>query len=185
MVAFQYQDMFPLGPDETPYRQVTDEFVSTVSADGVDIVKVAPEALTVLTKEAMRDIAHLLRPGHLQQLSSILDDPEASDNDRYVAYSLLKNANIASGMILPGCQDTGTAIVMGYKGQEIWTRGNDAEAISRGVFNTYTESYLRYSQMAALTMTKTGMRPNQLLSSHGMGTSLTIGLLLRAGLDLD
>lgn len=152
MVAFQYQDMFPLGPDETPYRQVTDEFVSTVSADGVDIVKVAPEALTVLTKEAMRDIAHLLRPGHLQQLSSILDDPEASDNDRYVAYSLLKNANIASGMILPGCQDTGTAIVMGYKGQEIWTQGNDAEAISRGVFNTYTESYLRYSQMSALTM---------------------------------
>jgi fumarate hydratase class I len=152
MVAFQYQDMFPLGPDETPYRQVTDKFVSTVSADGVDIVKVAPEALTLLTKEAMRDIAHLLRPGHLQQLASILDDPEASDNDRYVAYSLLKNANIASGMILPGCQDTGTAIVMAYKGQEIWTQGNDAEAISHGVFNTYTESYLRYSQMSALTM---------------------------------
>jgi fumarate hydratase class I len=152
MVAFQYQDMFPLGPDETPYRQVTEKFVRTVSVDGVDIVKVAPEALTLLTKEAMRDIAHLLRPGHLQQLASILDDPEASDNDRYVAYSLLKNANIASGMILPGCQDTGTAIVMAYKGQEIWTQGNDAEAISHGVFNTYTESYLRYSQMSALTM---------------------------------
>ncbi len=152
MVTFQYQDMFPLGPDETPYRKVTDDYVSTIDAGGTEIVKVEPEALTLLTKEAMRDIAHLLRPSHLQQLRNILDDPEASDNDRYVAHELLKNANIASGMVLPGCQDTGTAIVMAYKGQNVWTSGNDAAAISQGVFNTYTESYLRYSQMAPLTM---------------------------------
>ena len=152
MVTFQYQDMFPLGPDETPYRQLSDEFVSTIDVGGNEVVRVEPEALSLLTEQAMRDIAHLLRPGHLQQLRNIMDDPEASDNDRYVAYELLKNANIAAGMILPGCQDTCTAIVMAYKGQNVWTPGNDAEAISRGVFSTYTESYLRYSQMAALSM---------------------------------
>ena len=114
---------------------------------GRKILEVAPEALTLLTEEAMVDISHLLRPGHLQQLRKILDDPEASSNDRYVAMTLLKNASIAAGMVLPGCQDTGTAIVIGKKGGSVWTDGRDGEHISRGVYNTYTSKNLRYSQV--------------------------------------
>jgi len=115
-------------------------------------VSVEPEALTLLTREAMRDIAHLLRPGHLAQLRAILDDPEASANDRFVALELLRNANIAAGFVLPSCQDTGTAIVMGKKGQYVVTGGGDEEAIARGIFDTYTTTNLRYSQMAPLDM---------------------------------
>jgi len=154
MSAFTYQDMLPLGEDTTPYRLLTQDFVSTFDAGGKTFLKVEPEALTLLTREAMRDIAHLLRPGHLQQLSNILKDPEATSNDRFVALELLKNANIAAGRVLPSCQDTGTAIVMGKKGQYVFTGFKDEEAISRGVFETYTTSNLRYSQLAPLDMYK-------------------------------
>jgi fumarate hydratase class I len=152
--AFTYQDMLPLGEDTTPYRLLSKEHVSTFEAGGKTFLKVEPEALTLLTREAMRDIAHLLRPGHLQQLSNILKDPEATSNDRFVALELLKNANIAAGRVLPSCQDTGTAIVMGKKGQLVFTGFHDEEAISRGVFDTYTTSNLRYSQLAPLDMYK-------------------------------
>ncbi|QDE97085.1 fumarate hydratase [Myxococcus xanthus] len=154
MTDFQFQDMLPLGKDETPYRLLSKDHVSTFEVGGRTFLQVAPEALTLLTREAMRDIAHLLRPGHLKQLSHILEDPEASSNDRFVALELLKNANIAAGGVLPSCQDTGTAIVMGKKGQYVITGGNDEEAISRGVFETYQTSNLRYSQMAPLDMYK-------------------------------
>ena len=152
MPDFQFQEMFPLAPTDTPYRSLGADGVALGSYKGRRIVEIDPAALTRLAAEAMRDIAHLLRPGHLAQLRKILDDPEASDNDRYVARTLLKNAVIASGMILPGCQDTGTAIVIGKKGQQVWTEGNDEEALSRGIFKTYTETNLRYSQLAPLTM---------------------------------
>jgi fumarate hydratase class I len=152
MSEFAYQDLLPVGPDDTEYRLVTTDGVSTFEAGGERFVRVAPEALTSLAREAMLDIAHLLRPGHLAQLRRILDDPEASDNDRFVALDLLRNANIAAGGVLPMCQDTGTAIVMGKKGQYVLTGGGDAEAISRGIFDTYRTSNLRYSQMAPLTM---------------------------------
>jgi fumarate hydratase, class I len=153
---FAYTDLLPLGPDETPYRLLTTEGVSTVEAAGRRFLQVEPEALTLLTREAFRDIAHLLRPGHLAQLRAILDDPEASDNDRFVALDLLQNANIAAGGVLPMCQDTGTAIVMGKKGELVLTGGpgntvSDEEAISRGVYDTYDTSNLRFSQMAPLT----------------------------------
>ncbi|MEP4193230.1 MAG: fumarate hydratase, partial [Sneathiella sp.] len=143
MPEFQYQEMFELGLDETPYRKLTDKHVSTLSADGKEILKIEPEALELLCAEAMRDVAHLLRPAHLQQLANILEDDEASDNDKFVATELLKNANIAAGMILPGCQDTGTAVIMGKKGQYVWTNGDDKEQLSKGVFKTYTETNLR------------------------------------------
>src|SRR5689334_20648969 len=131
MSDFAYQDLLPLGADTTPYRKLTSDHVSTFEGGGQTFLRVEPEALTLLTREAMRDIAHLLRPGHLAQLRNILDDPEASANDRFVALELLKNANIAAGFILPSCQDTGTAIVMGKKGQTIYTGFNDEEAIAR------------------------------------------------------
>jgi fumarate hydratase class I len=148
--VFQFQEILPLGKDETPYRLLTKDFVSSFEARGKTFLAVEPEALTLLTREAMRDIAHLLRPGHLAQLRQILDDPEASANDRFVALDLLKNANIAAGGILPMCQDTGTAIVMGKKGQYVFTGGGDEEAIARGVFDTYRTANLRYSQLAPL-----------------------------------
>ncbi|XXF75935.1 fumarate hydratase [Myxococcaceae bacterium GXIMD 01537] len=152
MTDFQFQDMLPLGKDETPFRLLTKDFVSTFEAAGRTFLQVEPEGLTLLAREAMRDIAHLLRPGHLGQLAAILKDPEASANDRFVALELLKNANIAAGGVLPSCQDTGTAIIMGKKGQHVLTRGNDEEALSRGVFDTYRTANLRYSQMAPLDM---------------------------------
>jgi fumarate hydratase class I len=152
MSDFQFQDMLPLGKDETPYRQVTGDFVSTFEAAGRTFLKVEPEGLTLLAREAMRDIAHLLRPGHLGQLASILKDPEASSNDRFVALELLRNANIAAGYVLPSCQDTGTAIVMGKKGGQVFTGGGDEEALSRGVFDAYRALNLRYSQLAPLDM---------------------------------
>ena len=149
---FEYQELLPAEPHDTPYRLLTRDGVSTFEAAGCSFVKIEPEALTRLAREAMRDIAHLLRPGHLAQLGKILDDPEASPNDRFVALELLKNANIAAGGILPGCQDTGTAIVMGKKGQYVVTGGGDEEALARGVFETYTTANLRYSQLAPLDM---------------------------------
>jgi len=152
--SFQYEDLLPIGHDNTPYRLVTSDYVSTFEARGKTFLEVELEALTKLTTEAMRDIAHLLRPGHLAQLRKILDDPEASPNDKFVALDLLKNANIAAGGVLPMCQDTGTAIVMGKKGQYVFTGGGDEAAIARGVFDTYRTANLRYSQMAPLDMYK-------------------------------
>ena len=149
---FQYSDLLPTGHSDVVYRKITDEYVSTFEAGGRRFLKVEPEALRLLTAEAMRDIAHLLRPGHLAQLAAILEDPEASPNDRFVAVELLKNANIAAGGVLPGCQDTGTAIIWGTKGERVITDSDDAEALSRGVFDTYQTSNLRYSQLAPLTM---------------------------------
>ncbi|MCU0272878.1 MAG: fumarate hydratase [Acidimicrobiales bacterium] len=151
MPDFVYQDMLPLGADPTPYRLLTTDFVSTFEAAGQTFLKVEPEALTLLTRTAMHDIAHFLRPGHLAQLAKILEDPEASANDRFVALDLLKNAAIAAGEILPGCQDTGTAIVKGKKGQLVFTGGGDEAAIAQGVYETYLRDNLRYSQTAALT----------------------------------
>jgi fumarate hydratase class I len=149
---FRFQEILPLGHDETPFRKLTSDHVSTFDAAGSTFLRVEKEALTLLTREAMHDIAHYLRPGHLAQLKKILDDPEASPNDRFVALDLLKNANIAAGGILPMCQDTGTAIVMGKKGQLVFTGGGDEEAIARGVFDTYQTYNLRYSQLAPLDL---------------------------------
>ena len=148
MSDFRYQDLLPLGADPSPYRKLTGDHVSSVQAAGRTFLQVEPEALTLLAREAMRDIAHLLRPGHLAQLRAILDDPEASPNDKFVALDLLKNANIAAGYVLPSCQDTGTAIVMGKRGQLVLTRGDDEAALARGIYETYRDSNLRYSQMA-------------------------------------
>ena len=152
MPDFVFSEIFPLGPDNTEYRLLSKEGVSEVETPLGTFLKVTPEAITLLTQTAMRDIAHLLRTDHLQQLSNILSDPEASANDRFVALDLLKNAGIAAGGVLPMCQDTGTAIVKGKKGQFVMTGGGDEEAIARGVFNTYQTSNLRYSQMAPITM---------------------------------
>ncbi|MGA0863037.1 MAG: fumarate hydratase [Ilumatobacteraceae bacterium] len=152
MAEFAFTEILPLGPDTTPYRHITNDGVSVVDTAAGRFLRVEPEALTLITEVAMRDIAHLLRPGHLQQLRNILDDPEASGNDRFVALDLLKNASISAGGVLPMCQDTGTAIVKAKKGQFVLTGGGDEEAIARGVFNTYLTSNLRYSQMAPVTM---------------------------------
>ncbi|UGY93427.1 fumarate hydratase [Streptomyces gobiensis] len=150
--VFSYTDLLPLGEDTTPYRLITSEGVSTFEADGRTFLKVAPEALRKLAAEAMHDISHYLRPEHLAQLRRILDDPQASANDRFVALDLLKNANIAAAGVLPMCQDTGTAIVMGKRGQQVLTSGGDEEALSLGIYDAYTQLNLRYSQMAPLTM---------------------------------
>ena len=153
MAAFEYQELLPIGHhDDTPFRKLTGDHVASFDACGRSFLEVAPEALTLLTRTAMRDIAHLLRPGHLAQLKQILDDQDASPNDHFVALELLKNANIAAGGILPGCQDTGTAIIMGKKGQYVLTGGGDEAAISRGVWDTYQTSNLRYSQVSPLDM---------------------------------
>ena len=152
MSAFVYQDLLPVGDDDTEYRLITTSGVSAVETDGRRFLKVEPEALTTLAREAMWDIAHLLRPSHLQQLADILDDEEASANDRFVALDLLKNAGIAAGGVLPMCQDTGTAIVMGKRGGQVLTEGGDEAALTEGIGQTYAEANLRYSQMAPLTM---------------------------------
>ncbi len=153
MPEFQFQEMFPLGPDETPYRRLTSDHVGGAEFRGERVLVVEPEALTLLAAEAFRDVSHLLRPSHLRQLRAILDDPEASANDKFVSLDMLKNANIAAGGVLPMCQDTGTAIVFAKKGQRVWTRGaEDETALARGIFKTYTETSLRYSQVAPLSM---------------------------------
>jgi fumarate hydratase class I len=148
---FRYSDLLPTGPDDTPYRLVTTEGVSTYQANGRTFLEVTPEAIQRLTAEAMHDISHYLRPAHLAQLRKIIDDPEASGNDRFVALDLLKNVNISAGGVLPMCQDTGTAIVMGKKSEGVLTGADDGEAISRGVYDAYTKLNLRYSQLAPLT----------------------------------
>jgi len=145
-------DLFPLGADTTPYRKISSDYVSVDSFKGQDILTVDPEGIRLLAETAFADINHLLRPGHLKQLASILDDPEATDNDRFVAYDLLKNANIAAGGVLPMCQDTGTAIIMGKKGRRVWTEGGDTAALSKGVLDAYEKKNLRYSQLAPIKM---------------------------------
>ena len=152
MAEFVHQDLLPLGPDMTAYRLVTSDGVEKVETELGGFLKVSQEAITALTSAAMFEIAHFLRTPHLAQLAKILEDPEASGNDRFVALDLLRNANIAAGGILPGCQDTGTAIIKAKKGQFVLTSGNDESAISRGVFDTYQSDNLRYSQMAPLDM---------------------------------
>ena len=152
MPEFSYTDMLPTGADDTEYRLLTADGISVAKALGREFLQVEPEVLTELTAAAMHDIAHLLRPAHLTQLRSILDDPEASGNDKFVAGDLLKNACIAAGGILPMCQDTGTAIIMGKRGQQLLTDGRDEEHIARGVYDAYTKLNLRYSQLAPLTM---------------------------------
>ena len=148
---FRYSDLLPTGADDTPYRLVTSEGVSTFEANGRTFLQVSPEAIRRLTAEAMHDIAHYLRPAHLAQLRRIIDDPESSGNDRFVALDLLKNVNISAGGVLPMCQDTGTAIVMGKKSEGVLTGADDGEAISRGVYDAYTRLNLRYSQLAPLS----------------------------------
>ncbi len=152
--AFVYQDPFPLGKDDTVYRLLSKEGVSTTTFEGQEILKVAPEALAFLAAQALRDCSFLLRTKHLQQVAAILQDPEASENDRYVALTLLKNAEIAAEGILPFCQDTGTATIIGKKAQGVWTGANDAEWLSRGVYDCYTKENLRYSQTAPLDLWK-------------------------------
>jgi len=152
MADFAYSDILPLGPDATDYRQLDLGGLSSFSAAGETFLRIEPDTLARLAQEAMRDIAHYLRTEHLQQVASILDDPASSPNDRFVAAELLRNANIAAAGVLPMCQDTGTAIIMGRKGEQVLTFADDAEWLSRGVYDTYTQSSLRYSQLAPLSM---------------------------------
>jgi fumarate hydratase, class I len=152
MPEFSFTELLPAGPDSTRYRLLTTDGISTGAAFGREFLQIEPDLLALLTEAAMQDIAHLLRPAHLRQLRSILDDPEASGNDRFVASDLLKNACIAAGGVLPMCQDTGTAIVMGKRGQQVLTDGRDEGHIARGVFRAFTQLNLRYSQLAPLTM---------------------------------
>ncbi len=152
MSDFSYSELLPLGEDKTKYRLVSKEGISTFSADGKEFLKVSPEALEKLTAEAIHDISHYLRSEHLAQLSNILKDPESSANDKFVALDLLKNANISAGGILPMCQDTGTAIIMGKKGQRVLTSEDDEISLSKGVYDAYTNLNLRYSQMAPINM---------------------------------
>jgi fumarate hydratase class I len=151
-MPFNYSDLLPIGKDETKYRLVTTEGVKVVKHGDLEFLEVSPEAITKLTEVAIHDINHYLRSAHLEQLTKILKDPEASPNDRFVALDLLKNANIAAGGVLPMCQDTGTALVMGKKGQYVLTSGKDEKSISEGVYNAYTNLNLRYSQMAPVNM---------------------------------
>jgi fumarate hydratase class I len=150
--GFAYAPMFPLGADETPWRKLDIGGISTIEVEGKTVLKISPDALSELAFTAFHDVSHLLRPAHLAQLAKILRDDEASENDRYVAMEFLKNANIAAAGILPMCQDTGTALVFGKKGQRVWVEGDEEEALSYGVHRTYTETNLRYSQMAPLSM---------------------------------
>lgn len=151
---FKYQETFPLGEDKTEYYLLSKDYVSTTNFEGQEILKVKPEALTLLAQHAFHNVEFLLRPEHQAQVAKILSDPEASDNDKFVALTFLRNSEISAKGILPFCQDTGTAIIMGKKGQRVWTEGNDEEALSKGVYNTFTEDNLRYSQNAPLDMYK-------------------------------
>ena len=152
MADFAYRPMFDAPHDDTPWRKLEGDYVAVEKFRGQEVVAVKPEALTDLTKEAFKDISFYLRPGHVAQLRAILDDPEASGNDRFVALDMLKNLNIAAGGVLPMCQDTGTAIIMGKKGAQVWTGGNDEEALSKGVYRTYDQENLRFSQLSPISM---------------------------------
>ena len=149
---YQHTTLFPLGNDTTPYRKLTADFVSTEKFNGSEMVTIQQEGIRLLAETALTEINHLLRPGHLKQLRKILDDPEATENDRFVAFDLLKNANIAAAGVLPMCQDTGTAIVMGKKGRHIWTDGQDEIALGQGIRDAYFKKNLRYSQLAPISM---------------------------------
>ncbi|MBC2605796.1 fumarate hydratase [Pelagicoccus albus] len=149
---FKYQPIIETGKDDTEYRHLTNEFVSVSEFEGQEILKVDPAALTYLAKTAIRDVSFMLRPAHLKQVAAILEDPEASENDRHVALTLLRNAEVSAQGVLPFCQDTGTAIVMGKKGQRVWTNGCDEEALSKGIYETYANENLRYSQTAPISM---------------------------------
>jgi len=157
MIEFEFQPMFPQPKPATEFLKLTGDYVSVGEYRGSPILEVDRQALTLLTAEAVHLISHLFRPGHLAQLSKILDDPEATENDRFVARTMLQNACVSAGMILPSCQDTGTAIIMGKKGQQVWTHGGidapggDEAAIAEGVYQTYTKTNLRYSQLAPIT----------------------------------
>jgi fumarate hydratase class I len=151
-MAHSANSLFPLGDDSTSYRKLTDQYVSVERFAGQEVLRVQPEALQLLAEQAFGDINHLLRPAHLAQLRRILDDPEASPNDKFVAFDLLKNANIAAGGVLPMCQDTGTAIIMGKKGRRVWTEGADEDALAEGIKQAYLKRNLRYSQLAPLSM---------------------------------
>jgi fumarate hydratase class I len=150
MPEFRFQEMFPHGPDTTPYRRLDGAWVGSDTFRGVPILTVDAAALTRMAFEAVRDVSHLFRPGHLAQLRTILQDPEASANDRFVALNMLRNACVSAGMVLPSCQDTGTAIVIGKKGQRVWTSADDEQALARGIYDVYQETNLRYSQLAPL-----------------------------------
>jgi fumarate hydratase, class I len=152
MADFKYQKPFPIKKDNTEYKLISKDFVSTIEIDGRKILKVDPKALELLAEQAMADVSFFLRTAHLSKLAKILDDPEATDNDRFVAYTLLQNANVAKARQLPSCQDTGTAIIMGKKGENVWTGTDDAEALSKGVFNAFQKKNLRYSQLVPITM---------------------------------
>src|SRR4051795_9227986 len=167
-------DLFPLGKDATPYRKISGDYVSVDTFKGQDILTVDPEGIRLLAETAFADINHLLRPGHLAQLRSILEDPEASDNDRFVAYDFLKNANIAAGGVLPMCQDTGTAIIMGKKGRLVFTDGDDEAALAEGARDAYLKRNLRYSQLAPISMfeeknTKSNMPAQIEIYAEGQG----------------
>lgn len=154
MADFRYQKPFPVTKDLTPYKLLTTEFVSTVETDGRKILKVAPEGLSLLAREAISDVSFYLRPGHLQKLADILSDPEATDNDRFVAHTMLMNQVVSAEGELPTCQDTGTAIVIGKKGENVYTGAEDAEYLSKGIFETYRDRNLRYSMVVPFTMTE-------------------------------
>ena len=170
---FHYQDPFPVGKDQTEYYLLTKDFVSVAEFDGKKVLKVKSEGLTLLAKIAMHDVSFMLRPAHQKQVASILHDPEATENDRFVALTMLRNAEVSAKGVLPFCQDTGTATVFAKKGQQVWTDGEDEEALSYGIYQTYTEDNLRYSQNVPLDMYKeknTGCNlPAQidLMASHG------------------
>ena len=151
-MSFTYTPMFPTSGAETEWDCVSTDHVSTIDIDGERFLRIDPAGLTLLAERAFKDISHLLRSGHLGQLRAILDDPEATRNDRFVALEMLKNAVIAADQVLPMCQDTGTAIISGTRGERVLTGGDDAEALSRGVYNTYLNNNLRYSQLAPLSM---------------------------------
>ena len=150
--AYQHSELFPQSEDKTPYRKLTSDFVKTAEFNGEEVLVVEREGMSLLAEEAFKDINHYLRPGHLEQLRKILDDPEATENDKFVAFDLLKNANIASHGVLPMCQDTGTAIVMGKKGRRVWTDGSDEAALGEGARDAYYHKNLRYSQLAPISM---------------------------------
>ncbi|WP_370664384.1 fumarate hydratase [Porphyromonas macacae] len=149
---FKYQKPFPLGPDKTEYYHLTKDYVSVEKFNGQDVLKIDPEALRVLARTAFHDVSFYLRPEHQQKVAKILSDPEASENDKFVALTFLRNAEVSAKGQLPFCQDTGTAIILGKKGQQVWTGGHDEEYLSHGVYDTYTTDNLRYSQNAPLDM---------------------------------
>jgi len=152
MAEFIYEKPFPLKEDKTTYKLISKEHVSTIDIEGREVLKVDPKALELVAQEALADVSFMLRTAHLEKVAKILEDPEATDNDRFVAYTLLKNAQTAVEGQLPSCQDTGTAIVMAKKGENVYTGANDAEFLSKGIYNTFQERNLRYSQIVSLSM---------------------------------